>query len=178
MPDTNMMSPQLIQGARFAPARVNAVLREEVEVAFDDRLLFARLAVPAVYRPVAGDEVLVIEAADAAFVVGVLRANGPTEICAPGDLRLLAPNGHIQLEAPVVHTTTAEVRIDAGLMTIAAGEVREALGAVFRRVRGMVDSEAVSIVTRVRDLFSLSAGRLRASASGDVKIDGEHIHLG
>jgi hypothetical protein len=181
MPDSNVhILTQLAEGApvRLTPALVTAVLRREVEVTVNGRSLFAILALPALYQPVAGDTVLLIEASDAAYVIGVLHATGPMSIQAPGDLHLLAPNGCIALDAASIYTRAPEMRLEAGRLTVLAAELRETLGSVYRVVRDLLEIDAGSISTRARALFSIAAGRLRATADQDVKINGERIHLG
>jgi hypothetical protein len=181
MPDMNIhvLSP-LVDDARvkLTPAPITAVLREEVEVTIDGRSVFALLAVPALYQPVVGDSVLLIEAGDAAYVIGVLRATGPMSVQAPGDLHLLAPNGCIALDAASIHMRASETRLEAGHLSVFATELRETIGSVFRVVRDLLEIDAGSICTRTRELFSIAARRLRATADQEVRINGERIHLG
>ena len=186
MPDTNMPALNTtvlptfadVAPVRLHPARVIAMLRDEVEVDVAGGSRFARLAIASLYLPVVGDVVLVIESTDSAYVVGVLQATGPLSIQAPADLQLLAPNGCIALDAASIHLRAPEVRLDAGRLAVLATELRETFGSVLRIVRNMLEIEAGSISARTRELFSIAAQRLRATAVQDVKINGERIHLG
>lgn len=160
MPDTNInVLTHLIDRTqiRLEPAQVIAVLRDEVEVGVEGRSVFARLAVPALYRPAAGDTVLLIESADAAYVIGVLHATGPMSIQAPGDLHLFAPNGCIELEAASIRTRAPEIHLEAGRLSVLATELRETFVSVFRVVRESMEVEAGSIRARTRALFSIAA---------------------
>ena len=181
MPDMNIhvLTP-LVDDApvRLTPAQITAVLRDEVEVTVDGRSVFARLAVPALYQPVVDDSVLLIEAGESAYVIGVLRATGPMSIQAPGNLHLLAPNGCIALDAASIDLRAPEMRLAATHLSVLATELRETLGSVFRVVRDLLEIDAGSICARTRALFSIAARRLRATADQDVKINGQRIHLG
>jgi hypothetical protein len=181
VPDTNI--PALSQLAttwspRLRPAVVAAVLRNEVEVETEDGRLLARLAVPTFYRPAVTDTVLLIESIDAAYVIGVLEATGPIVIESANDPLLCAPNGHINIDATAIQAKAAELRLESGCLSLLAAELRETFGSVRRVVHGLFEIDVGSIRTRARELFSVTARRVRAAASLDVKIDGERIHLG
>ncbi|WP_158743555.1 DUF3540 domain-containing protein [Acidisphaera sp. L21] len=181
MPDAayHLMPPSL--GAtlrRLGPARVTAVLAPEIEIEADGTRVLATLAVAGLYVPAIGDTVLVIETADVAYVIGVLHATGPMTIRAPGDLRLQAPHGAITLDAATVSTRAEEVQIEAKRLTVMADRLRERFRTVRRVVGESLEVDTGSLRTRVRDTWSLLAGRVHATAAADVKINGEHIHLG
>jgi hypothetical protein len=181
MPDTNFsMFPDLntVGLRRLGPACVTAPAGRQVEVEAQGRRVLATLAVAALYTPVPGDSVLLIEAGDGAYVIGVLQASGPMTITAPGDLRVLAPNGKVTLAAGAVSMEATEVTLKAERLAMMADQLRERFRNVRRVVLELLDVDAGAFSARVTDMFSVKARRVQAAAEEDVKIDGKQIHLG
>ncbi len=180
MPDMNLLSLMELQTPLrgVGPAKVTSVGGRMVELDVDGRCVTARLAVPAMYVPQSGDEVLLLETGQAAYVIGVLEAHGPTTICAPGDLNLLAPNGQIMLAGEAVHAHAPDIRLDAKHLSFNADELYEGFRNVRRVVSALLDVSAGALRARVGELFSLKAKEVQMAAEEDVKIDGQQIHLG
>jgi hypothetical protein len=180
MPDSSalfMVEAQRIWLSHFGPAEVTAVCGEQVEVSVQGRRLMARLAVAGLYRLVAGDTVLVAEANEA-YVIGVLHATGPMTVSAPQDLILAAPHGRIMLQANEINGTADELRLSAGTMSLTADRLVGCFATLRQVVSGLFELDAGGAALRVKEMFSLLTGRLRATAAEDVSIDGKQIHLG
>jgi hypothetical protein len=181
MPDMNFPTMPDLHDARLrrlGPATITGVAGSQIEAEADGRRLMATLAVPSLYAPVEGDIVLIIEAGEAAYVIGVLNASGPMTITAPGDLRLAAPHGALTLSSASLCASAGEISLNAENLNINAGQLRESFGAVRRFVSGLFDFEAGEFRARIAETFGLSAKRVTANAREDVKIDGQRIHLG
>ncbi len=179
MPDTNFaLSSVFSAQARLGPALVTAVCGGQVEVEAGEHRILAALAVPGIYAPVAGDTVLVIENADAAYVIGVLHATGPSVIRAAGDLRLLAPNGEILLQSGTMVARAEEMSLSAERLAVTATRLTERFTSVRRAVAQIFELDAGELRARIGGTFSLLTKRLCATAEDDVKIDGKQIHLG
>ncbi|HQT63966.1 MAG TPA: DUF3540 domain-containing protein [Acidocella sp.] len=181
MPDTNMPFFAHMTGVqlrRLGPAIVTGIAGSHLEVQVEERHILAVLAVPGFYTPIAGDSVLLIEAGEQAYVIGVLQARGPSTITAPGDLRILAPNGHLSIAAAAISANAPQMRLNAETLWLTAGQLSETFRNVRRLVSDLLEIDAGTLLTRVAETFSLKARRVQALAQEDVKIDGTQIHLG
>lgn len=121
--------------------------------------------------------------------------SGRCVVFAPvGDLELRAEHGRIALRAAegIDLETAGEVRIEAkALRTVVellqqtAGVVEqraerwiERLGSVFREIEGLSQTRARRVRTIARETMQLLGKRTVLKAEGDMKINGERIHLG
>lgn len=119
---------------------------------------WARLALAVPYVPKEGDEVLVF----GGYVIGVLRASGPTEWKFAEALRI----------------ESSEVTIRAGRIELAARKLVQKARDAFHWV-----SELLHFRTRRTEISAeascdVRAGRAEIRAEGDVDIDGKTINLG
>ncbi len=180
MPDTHLPVglPSSVRLRHFGPATVSGVLGTDLEVDIDGACCLARLAMSCLYHPAIGDVVLVAASDEAAYVIGVLSANGPVTMVAPRDLRLWAPNGRIELMSASLVASADDILLQGERMNVTASRLHETFGSVQRVIRGVLDIEAGEIRARVRDMFAIFTRRFRASADEDVKIDGSRIDLG
>jgi hypothetical protein len=112
-------------------------------------------------------------------VIGVLRGFGKTSFVVPGDLEFRAPRGNIELvSGKSVKMKSPVVGIAARRLDIAAKSVFEKFEAATRWVREVFQLRTGRLRTRVESTYDLKAERILERAEGDVKIDGNKIHLG
>jgi hypothetical protein len=165
--------------AQLGPARVVSADGNRVRISMGDREEWAAMALAFPYRPEPGDSVLVAGQDEAWYVIGVLRGRGATAFTAPGDLELRAPNGSVRIvSARGVELEAPEVTIRADRLEIAARSIFERCVQAYRRVTEALHLRAGRIRTAVDESWDLRAERIAERASGDVRIDGEQIHLG
>lgn len=139
----------------------------------------ARLALPFAYRAEPGDEVLVIGGDDGHFVIGVLDGQGKTELAIRGDVQLHAVDGQLALSGD------RGVRIDGDRIDLQTRRLSVVADTVVEQFQ--------SLKKRVRDLFSVEAGRRHTIVEKStyeqaesatlvtkkkVSINGKEIHLG
>jgi hypothetical protein len=175
--------PPVKPGTRLAycgPALVTAVLGRDVELETPaEERSWARLAVAIAYQPVVGDVVLMLSTAEAAYVVGVLEAQGPSVLNAPGDLELNAPHGEIRINAArACVVTVPEMRVQARMLDLIGDTLHEEFETVRRRITGAIDTRARAITTTVADTWRLVARRLHGRGQENVTIDAPSINLG
>jgi hypothetical protein len=140
------------------------------------------------YRPVEGDEVLVIaHENEKLFVIGLLKGSGHTTLKVPGNLSIEAPNGSVSISSKgmmhfesdqVVETVAPRVALRAGRLDIITRQFVQKAENVYHWV-----SELFQIKTRrfraVSDESCLvKAKRAHMKSEGDFSIDGKTIHLG
>jgi hypothetical protein len=149
-----------------------------VEVAEELRV-WTTLAVPPPYRPSIGDRVVVLAQGGHAYAVGVVTATADPVFEAKGDLVLRA-GGTVRIagEAGVAIESDGEVSVRARLFRTVADKLRERLGAVWRVVRGCSSLRAGEVREDVEGDHRCRADRVLRKARGQVRIDGEQIHLG
>lgn len=165
--------------ARLGTAKILAVEGPRVRVALDDQEAWATLALAFPYRPAVGDSVLAMGQESDWYVIGVLHGKGTASFVAPGDLELRAPNGSIGLVAAEgVRIRAPEVEIEADRLELAARTLFERCVRAYRRVAEALHLRAGSVRSVVEETWDVRAGRITERADGDVRIDGEKIHLG
>ena len=165
--------------AQLGTAKVVAVDGARVRITVGDGEAWAQLALAFPYKPVAGDSVLAIGQDEAWYVIGVLQGRGVSSFVAPGDLELRAPNGSIGLVASEgVRIEAPEVELRADRLELAARTVFERFVSAYRRVAEAFHLRAGSVRTVVDETWDVRADRITERATGDVRIDGEKIHLG
>lgn len=163
----------------LGPARVAQVAGRQVALEFPDQHVWATLAVAGFYEPAAGDQVLAIGHEGGWFVIGVLQAQQPATLLVPGDLRILAPRGSIEIGAgKEVRVKSAGIALLASHLEVAARTLFERVTNVSRWIKEALELRAGRVHARVEGDYDLAAERIRERASGDVSIDGQKINLG
>ena len=165
--------------ARIEPASVLEVDEGRIRLKIDDEEAWGVLALGYPYRPAAGDTVLALGQESKWYVIGVIRGRGLTSFTAPADLELRAPNGSIGLVASGgVRIEAPEVVLRADRLELAARSVFEKFVRAYRRVAEAFHLKAGRVRTVVDGAWDVRAGRIEERADGDVRIDGNQIHLG
>lgn len=163
----------------LGPARVLQAADNQLLLELPDARAWARTALAYPYQPEPGDTVLAVGLEDQWYVIGVLEGTGVTIFAAPADLRLLAPQGKIELvSAEGVSLCGPAVRIVADRLEVTARVVLEKFGAACRWVTGLFQVRAGQWLTSVQETYRLRAGRITERAREDVHIDGRKINLG
>jgi hypothetical protein len=165
--------------ARLGTGTVLEVEAARVRLALEDQQVWATPALAYPYRFVAGDSVLAMGQDSAWYVIGVLKGKGTASFVAPADLELRAPNGSIGLiAAEGVRIQAPEVEVEADRLELAARTIFERCVRAYRRVAEALHLRAGSVQSVVEETWDVRAGRITERAEGDVRIDGEKIHLG
>lgn len=173
-----MMRAAVEAGLYVGPASVRAVEGGTVKLALPSGPADAELAVAYPYAPQRGDIVLVLASGDSTYIVGVLKAIGPTRLDLPGDVVVRA-GGRLRLAAgDAVEIESPDVRIRADRVETTARAVFERVKDAYRWAQDMVQTTAGRVRTLVSGSATLHAERIVETASKDVKIDGERINLG
>jgi hypothetical protein len=165
--------------AQVGTATILAVDEKRVRLSLDGSEAWATLALAFPYRPAVGDSVLALGQDAAWYVIGVLQGKGMSSFVAPADLEFRAPNGSIGLVAAEgVKIKAAEVEIETDRFELAARSIFERCVRAYRRVAEALHLRAGSVRTVVEETYDVRADRITERATGDVRIDGEKIHLG
>lgn len=165
--------------AQIGPATVLALDGQRVRISIGEGEVWAVMALAFPYRPEPGDTVLAAGQEEAWYVIGVLKGRGVSSFVAPADLEFRAPNGSIGLVAAEgVRIEAPEVELRADRLELAARSVFERFVRAYRRVAEAFHLRAGSVRTVVDESWDVRAGRITERATGDVRIDGEKIHLG
>jgi hypothetical protein len=163
----------------LGPARVVRAEANRVMLRVAHRNIWAVSALPFQYEYQAGDLVLAIGQEDSWYVIGVLKGRGHTTLTVPGNLTFQAPRGNIEfVSAGKVQIQSPEVGISTGKLAIVARSVRERFQSASRWVNETLQVFAGRLRTRVENESELTAERIVERAEGDVRIDGNQIHLG
>ena len=162
------------------PALVTAVADRDVEVQLPTGSReWARLAIPAVYQPCAGDVVLVLSTSGAAYVIGVLEGHGPSVLQAPGDLELRAPEGEIRIVSSRGYAVTAhEISLQAATIDLVGDTLCEEFQTIRRRVSDAIDVRVQSISVMVGETYRLMARRILGRGQDSITLDAPAINLG
>jgi hypothetical protein len=167
------------EGLHLGPAIVREVAGGRLRVDTEHGDAWATWAVGYPYRPQPGDTVLCIGAAERRYVIGVIKGSGETALSVPGDLKLRAPHGSIDLESGRgVRVRAPRVGIATPLLELSGKLLEERFESVERFVEGTLREQIGRLRSRVHGTYSMLAGRIRQRAKGRVRIDGEHIDLG
>jgi hypothetical protein len=131
------------------------------------------------YSPHVGDKVLAIGREGSFYVIGVLAATGKTTFTAPGDLEFRAPRGKIDLvSSEGLNIRTSEMKVVSNHIEYVARSIVEKYENAKCWVRQAFHLRAGSARTVVESTYKLRAERIVEKAKGEVKIDGDKIHLG
>ncbi len=150
--------------------------------------LQARLALSLPYEACEGDQVLVIaQESDQAYVIGVLKGNGPTTITVPADLRLRAPNGGIELESAKdlvlqsgkrVSIEGPDVDLRAGRLQIFSHRIIQKAREVYHWVSDLFQVKSGRARMRCDSTFHLKAHRTYLKGESEIALDGKKVYLG
>jgi hypothetical protein len=148
----------------------------------------AVLAIATPYRPATGDEVLVIgNAIDALYVVGVIRGSGITTLSVPGDLAIQAPNGSITVSASKQLALTSEQSVKAAAPRVMLCSARLDLWSkrilqksenAYLWVSELFQLKSRRVRTLSEEGYFVKARRMHLKSSENCKIDARTIHLG
>jgi len=145
------------------PASATKVEERRILVKMPDgEKAWARMAMTLPYRPVEGDDLLVVHHEGDAYVIGVIEGRGETTLRAPGTLILEAPHVHIK----------------AGKFEVTTNRIVEKARDVYRWISGIFQVKAGRMRTSVEEDYHLRAGTTTLKARGDVNVDGQSINLG
>ena len=168
-----------VAGSRIGPARVLGAVEDRVRLDLDGIPVWATYALPYRYRAEPGDRLLVAGEADRWYVIGILEGRGEVSLQAPGDLRLSAPRGAIDLTASEgVRIRGSRVELVAEKLEVSARSAVERFGRLRQRVEDALELRARRMRTRVDETHRLVAHRIAHRARDVAKIDGRRVHLG
>lgn len=186
------MTGQSVRMVTATVARVDAgSVLLQIEKEPPPAQVWATPALAHVYAPVEGDRVVAIgsgpepgddtaaEPAGAWYVIGVLEAQGATEITAAGDLRLRSLTGTVELtgaKGVAVRGPLLNITVDA-VQTVAR-TVSETCVEAMRWVKERLDVRAGRSQTVVDGVCRTKAERVIVRTDREIKLDGDTIHLG
>ncbi len=180
----------LIETATYlGPATVDRSGGDWVDLTLPDgRAARGRTALAVPVQLAGGDEVLVIaQEPERFYVIGILRASGPTTLRLPGGLAIQAPEGAVTIDAgrPIRLESRQAVSVAAPRVTIRAGRLEtlavravERIGDVFLWVRGLFQVKARRWRAVADEQLVAKSRRTHLKSQGDFSIDGKTIHLG
>jgi hypothetical protein len=154
----------------------------------DNELVWARVALVVPYRVAAGDEVLVIcHGRPHTYVIGLLETSGPTTLRVPGDLRLEAPDGVVQIAASrgIRLHSDQSLDLEAARATFRFLRLNMLVTTLVQRLEnaytwatGLVQSKSRRVRSIAEEGWLMSAGRAHIKTTDNVHIGGKTIHLG
>ena len=163
----------------LGPAKVERVDGNRVLLVLHEEQAWAVSAIGYPYQFQANDEVLVIGQREDWYIIGILTGHGKTSLLVPGDLQIHAPHGSIELIASKgIAIRSPSIRIVAVSLSLAAKKISERYDQVKLWVKRSFDVVANRMTTKIDQSYRLSADKIVERAKGDVKIDGNKIHLG
>jgi len=169
----------LDQTTFLGPAPVLRSEGDRFQLDIGEHYCWAQSALAFPYVPAIGDVVLAIGQGDQWYVVGVLQGCGKTNLVVPGDLRISAPRGSIELDAAKgIRLRSPAVKIMADSLDVIAKSVFESFTEATRWVKKTFQLRLGRLRTQVDGEYDLKASKIKERADGDVRIDGQKIHLG
>jgi len=170
---------ELRQENFLGPARVERIEGNRVLLVLHDQQVWAASAIGYPYQFQPDDEVLVIGQREDWYIIGVLAGHGKTSFHVPGNLQIHAPQGSIELiAAKGISMRSPSISIVAARLNLAAKKMSERYDQLKVWVKQNFDVVANRMTTKVDQSYRLSADKIVERAKGDVKIDGNKIHLG
>lgn len=170
---------ELEQTTHIGAAEVLEVAAPLVRLQIIRGQVWAQVALAYPYQARVGDVVLTIGQREAWYVIGVIRGTGPTVFAVPGDLRIQAPCGSIELMARRgIRLRGSTVKIAADKLEIAARALFERFTNVTQWIHETFQLRAGRVNSQIDNDYRVQAGRILERAAGDVKIDGKKISLG
>jgi hypothetical protein len=163
----------------LGPASVLKAEGKRFQIDVGAHYCWAQSALAMPYVPAVGDVVLAIGQDDQWYVVGVLSGRGTTTLSVPGDLRIRAPRGTIELSAARgIRMKSPSVKIMADKLELLAKALFESVSEATRWVKETLQLRVGRLRTRVEREYDLKADSIKEKAERDVRIDGQKIHLG
>jgi hypothetical protein len=163
----------------LGPARVERVEGNRVLLALQNQQVWATSAVGYPYQFQLNDEVLAIGQNEDWYIIGILAGHGKTSFHVPGNLQIHAPQGSIELIASKgISMRSPSIRIVASQLCLAAKRMNERFEQMKVWVKKSYDVVSNRMTTKVDQSYRLTADKIVERAKGDVKIDGNKIHLG
>ncbi len=164
----------------LGPGRVCEVTADHVVVRIDDdRQVRAQLALSLPYLASEGDELVVLGKEDRFYAVGVLQGTGKTALWFQGDVDMRAVGGSLRLAADKdVHVAGQRLELRATDLTMLAETLKQKLGSVYSRVRGLLSTRAEQTHTVVDDSSLTKAKNASILTEESMSINGKQIHLG
>jgi hypothetical protein len=164
---------------KLATRRVVTCLDDRVIVAEQGELVRARLALFVPYRPVPGDEVVLLEQAGRRFVIGVTRAGGPLRWPAL-DGWTLRSRGRLTItgrEGLAFRAATVALQSD-GEMVVRAERILERCGDVMEHTAELASTLAEEIDELVRGPLMQRARRYALRVKEVFQINGRLVRAG
>lgn len=164
----------------LGPARVVRLEEESVVVVIDGAaVVHATLALAFPYRPVIGDQLLLIGDEQAFYVIGVLEARGRSDLSCEGGVALRAESGRLRLtgdrgvrvRGKTVHLETKELKTVAIDATQNFGEQR-------KQVRGEIKTEAGQIDELSQGPWLTQAKRFILKTLNEARVKSNTVRLG
>ncbi len=166
----------------LGPATVLAAHLNTVDVQLPGhRRVQAKLALAMPYRPVVGDELLVVSGSDndEHWVIGVVHGKGSMRLEIPGDVDLRAVGGKLRLGGDAgVHIDSREITLSSEKLRIVANSLFEKLTTAVTRVQKVLSVQAGERHTVVEGNSLEKAKRATILTEETVSINGKAVHLG
>ncbi len=179
MGPTMAFDPVLDPSVYLGPARIRQVAGNRAELEFPDERVWAVFAVTPAYQAVAGDTVLALGQGGDWYVIGVIEGKGQSSIAVPGDLKISAPHGKIDLlSGRGIRIKSPVVRLAADRMEFAARRLVEHLTDATRRVKNACRVRAGRMRHEVEQDYRVDARNVTAHATEDVRLNGGKVKLG
>jgi hypothetical protein len=164
----------------LGPARVVRLEEGAVVVVIDsETLVHATLALAFPYRPVIGDQLLVIGDEQAFFVIGVLEGRGRSGLSNDAGVALSAESGRLRLvgdQGVRVHGRSVDVQTEE-LETVAI-ETHQTFGEQRKQVRGAIQTEAGQIDELSQGAWVTQAKRFILKCLNAARVKSNTVRLG
>lgn len=163
----------------LGPARVLKTKGRRLLLELPEENIWAQSAIIYPYKPVPGDTVLAIGQDGDFYMIGILTGTGKTTFSAPGDIKFSAPSGHIDMvSAKGFRLRSPQVKLISDNLEFTAKTIVEKFDSARRWVKNTFKLRAGRVSTQVESTYRIKAEKIVERAKGDVKIDGNKIHLG
>jgi len=166
-------------GFSLGPAEVVTATLPRISVKLaGGRLVSAELALAFPYLPVPGDVALVIGDGAAHYVIGVLRGSGRTVVDLPGDVDIRAQGKLRLMSDESVAIEAPSVSVQAGRLSLLAGDVAQRFRSLRQRVVELVSLHAGETRTVVEGSAHAQSKSATILTQEKVSINGREVHLG
>jgi len=163
----------------FGPARVERIEGNRVLLVLKEQQVWATSAIGYPYCFQTNDEVLTIGQREDWYIIGIITGQGKTCFQVPGNLQIHAPQGSIELIASNgITMKSPSISIIATQLNLVAKKLNQRFDQLKLWVKERFDVVASSMSVRLDQSYRLTADKIVERAKGDVKIDGNKIHLG
>ena len=164
----------------LGPARVVRLEQDAVVVVIDiETLVHATMALAFPYRPVIGDQLLVIGDEQAFFVIGVLEGRGRSGLSNDEGVTLSAESGRLRLvgdKGVRVHGRSIDVQTEE-LETVAI-DASQTFGEQRKQVRGVIKTEAGQIDELSQGAWVTQAKRFILKSLNAARVKSNTVRLG